>query len=113
MNAVVVEAAAGRGSRRRSAAIPQARRHQLGPAPHRLISNGRRATVTGHGLHFDAGGGEELTDLGRVLNDVQRHAADNYSEQDAVVSMGVREWLSGHLLGEGVKSLADADAAPI
>jgi hypothetical protein len=33
-----------------------------------------------HGLHFDAGGGEELSDLGGVLNDVQRDAAHNHSE---------------------------------
>src|SRR5690242_13232096 len=38
----------------------------------------RVPTVTGHGFHCDARGGEELTDLGCVLNDVQRHAADNH-----------------------------------
>jgi hypothetical protein len=38
-------------------------------------------------LHFDARGGEELTDLGCVLYDMQRHAADNHSDQHAMVSM--------------------------
>src|SRR5215472_8619570 len=73
----------------------------------------RVPTVTGHGPHFDARGGEELTDLGGVLNDVQRHAADNHSVQRAVVSMGGRKWPSGHLLGEAVKGLAYAAAAPV
>jgi hypothetical protein len=36
--------------------------------------------VTGHGLHGDSGGREELADLGCVLDDVQRHAADNHRE---------------------------------
>ena len=63
-------------------------------------------------MHCDARSGEELTDLGGVLNDVQRHAADNHREQHAVVSMGARKWPSGHFLGEAVKGLADADAAP-
>jgi hypothetical protein len=73
----------------------------------------RVPTVTGHGLHCDARDGEELTDLGGVLNDVQRHAADNHREHHAVVSMGVRKWPSGRLLGEAVKGLADAAAAPV
>ena len=64
-------------------------------------------------MHCDARGGEELTDLGGVLHDVQRHAADNHSEQHAVVTMGAREWPGGHLLGEAVKGLADAAAAPV
>jgi hypothetical protein len=64
-------------------------------------------------VHFDARGGEELTDLGGVLNDVQRHAADKHSEQHAVVAMGAREWSGGHLLGEGVKCLGDPAAAPV
>jgi len=42
-------------------------------------------------LHFDAGGCEELTDLGGMLNDIQRHAADGQSEQHAVVPMGARQ----------------------
>src|SRR5215467_7744102 len=70
-------------------------------------------TVTGHGLHCDARGGEELTDLGGVLNDVQRHAADNHREQHPVVSIGARKWPSGHLLGEAVQGLAYAAAAPV
>ena len=48
----------------------------------------RVPTVTGHGLHCEARRGEELTDLGGVLNDVQRHAADNHRVQHSVVSMG-------------------------
>ena len=48
-----------------------------------------------------------------MLNDVQRHAADNHREQHAVVSMGARKWPNGHLLGEAVKGLADAAAAPV
>src|SRR5258705_8620499 len=70
-------------------------------------------TVTGHGLHCKARGGEELTDLGGVLNDVQRHAADNHREQHSVVSMRAWKWPSGHLLGEAVKGLAYATAAPV
>jgi hypothetical protein len=64
-------------------------------------------------LHCDARGGEELTDLGGVLNDVQRHAAGNHREQHPVVSMRARKWPSGHLLGEAVKGLAYAAAAPV
>jgi len=64
-------------------------------------------------LHCDARGCEELTDLGGVLNNVQRHAADNHREQHAVVSMGARKWPSGHLLGEAVKGLAYPAAAPV
>src|SRR5262249_26781506 len=73
----------------------------------------RVPTVTGHGLHCDARGGEELTDLGGVLDDVQRHAAHHHREQHPVVSMGARKWPGGHLLGEAVKGLADAVAAPV
>lgn len=40
----------------------------------------RVPTITGHALHCDPSGGEELTDLSGVLNDVQRHAADNHRE---------------------------------
>ena len=64
-------------------------------------------------MHCDARSGEELTDLGGVLNNVQRQAADNHREQHPVVSMGAREWPSGHLLGEAVKGLAYAPAAPV
>ncbi len=71
----------------------------------------RVPTIAGHGLHFDASGGEELTDLGCVFNDVQRHAGDNHSEQGAAVSMCTREWPSGHVAGEGVKGLAHPPAA--
>src|SRR5262245_52108275 len=70
-------------------------------------------TVTGHGLHCEARGGEDLTDLGGMLNDVQRHAADNHREQHSVVSMRAWKWPSAHLLGESVKGLADAAAAPV
>src|SRR5215475_10634504 len=54
-----------------------------------------------------------MTDLGGVLNHVQRHAADNHREQHSVVSMRAWKWPSGHLLGEAVKGLAYAAAAPI
>ena len=37
---------------------------------------------------LDAGGGEELVDLGGVLDDVQGKAADDYSVWRALVSMG-------------------------
>ena len=39
-------------------------------------------------MHSDARCGEELTDLGGMLNDMQRHAADKHPEQHAAVSMG-------------------------
>ena len=64
-------------------------------------------------MHCVARGGEELTDLGGVLDDVQRHATDNHREQHSVVSMGAWKWPSGHLLGEAVKGLAYAAAAPV
>ena len=64
-------------------------------------------------MHCDASRGEELTDLGGVLNHVQRHAADNRREQHPVVSMGAGKWPSGHLLGEAVKSLDYPAAAPV
>jgi hypothetical protein len=63
-------------------------------------------TIARHGLHFDAGGSEELADLGGVLKDVQRHAADNHAVQHAVVSMGVREWPGRRVLGESGKRTA-------
>jgi len=44
------------------------------------ITVNRVPTVTRHGLHCEARDGEELTDLGGVLNDVQRHASDNHRE---------------------------------
>ena len=40
-------------------------------------------TIPRHGPHFDSGGSEELADLGGVLNDVQRDAADDHSVQHA------------------------------
>src|SRR5262249_30870447 len=73
----------------------------------------RVRTVAGHGLHCAARGGEELTDLGGVLNDVQRHAAGNHHEQHSVVSMRAGKWPGGHLLGEAVKGLAYPAAAPV
>src|SRR5262249_24515279 len=70
-------------------------------------------TVTGHGLHCEARGREELTDLRGVLNDVQRHAADDDCKKHSVVSMRAGKWPSGHLLGEAAKCLAYAAAAPV
>jgi hypothetical protein len=64
-------------------------------------------------LHCDASGREELTDLGRVLNDVQRHAADNHREQHPWYRWALRQWPSGYLLGEAVKGLAYAASAPV
>ena len=69
--------------------------------------------VTGMGRTVTPAAVSELTDLGGVLNDVQRHAADNHREQHAVVAVGGRKWPSGHLLGEAVKGLVDAAAAPV
>ena len=68
----------------------------------------RVPTIARHGPHFDSGGGKELTDLGGVLNDVQRKAADNLSVRHAAVSMGIREWPGRRLLGE----CADGSAHP-
>jgi hypothetical protein len=74
----------------------------------------RIPTVTGHGLHCEARGGEELTDLRGVLNAVQRHAANNLRKQHSVVSMRAWKWPSGHLLREeAVRGLAYAVTAPV
>ena len=48
-----------------------------------------------------------------MLDDVHRHAADDHREQHSVVPMGFWKWSSGRLLGEAVKGLAYAAAAPI
>jgi hypothetical protein len=100
-----------RGRRLRPAGLPRlGRRSASAGSPSRST---RVPTVTGHGLHCDARGGEELTDLGGVLNDVQRQAADNHRVQHAVVAMGAGKRPGGHLPGEAVKGLADAAAAPV
>jgi hypothetical protein len=70
-------------------------------------------TVTGHGLHVDSGGSQELTDLGGVFNDVQSHAADKHSVEHAVESMGDRERPSGYLFGERGKRSAHPPAATV
>ena len=69
-------------------------------------SSSRVPPIAGHRLHFDSGGSEELADLGGMFKDVQRHAADNHSVEHAVVSMGGREWPSGHVLGERIEYCA-------
>ncbi len=60
-------------------------------APGRTTGSSLVPTIAGHGSHLDPGGGEELADLGGVLDDVQREAADDHAVQHAVVSMGARE----------------------
>src|SRR6185312_16581454 len=47
----------------------------------------RVSTIAGHGPHLDSGRSKELADLGGVLNDVQRKAADDLCVQHAVVPM--------------------------
>jgi hypothetical protein len=70
-------------------------------------------TIAGHGLHLDSGGSEELANLGGVLNDVQRYAADNHPIQRAVVSVGVREWSGRRGLCQPVKCSAYSAAAVV
>jgi len=62
---------------------------------------------------LDAGAGEELTDLGGVLNDVHRDAADKHSEQRVVVSMGAREWPGRRVISERVEGSARPAAAGV
>ena len=71
------------------------------------------STITGHGLHFDSGGSEELADLGGMLKDVQRHTSNNHAVQHAVVSMGGREWPSRRVLGQQIKRSAHPFAAVV
>jgi hypothetical protein len=73
----------------------------------------REPAVAGHGLHLDARGGEELTYLGGVLNDVQGQAAKKHSEQHPVSSMGAGKWPSSYLVSQCVKGVTDAAATPI
>lgn len=49
------------------------------------------STIAGHWLHSDSGGCQELTNLGSVLEHVQRHAADDHAVGRPAVSMGGRE----------------------
>ena len=69
--------------------------------------------ITRHGSHLHSSGSEELAYLGGVLNYVQRHAADYHSVHCAVISMGIREWPSRHLLGELLKRSAHPPAAVV
>ena len=82
-------------------------------APEHDHGSPRKPTIAGHELHFDSSCSEELADLGGVLNDVQRDAADNHSVQHAVVSMGVRKWPGRRVLGERLEGSAHPPAAVV